>query len=46
LLASHRRRFAGLAGLASSVPTFAVTVGSDPQAIAPAILEAMDHTAL
>jgi len=41
LLASHRRRFASLAGLASSVPTFAVTVGSDPRSIAPAILEAI-----
>jgi hypothetical protein len=46
LLASHRRRFAGLAGLASSVPTFAVTVGSDPQSIAPAILEAVSQSAL
>lgn len=46
LLASHRRRFAGLAGLASSVPTFAVTVGSDPQSIAPAILEAVSLSAL
>lgn len=46
LLASHRRRFAGLAGLASSVPTFAVTVGSDPQSTAPAILDALSQTAL
>lgn len=46
LLASHRRRFASLAGLASSVPTFSVTVGSDPKSIAPAILEAVSQTAL
>jgi hypothetical protein len=46
LLASHSRRFASLAGLASSVPTFTVAVGSDPQAIAPAILEAMGQVAL
>ena len=41
LLTSHRRRFAGLAGLASSVPTFKMTVGSDPHSAAPAILGAL-----
>lgn len=41
LLKSHRRRFASLAGLASSVPTFKVTVGSDPRSVAPAILGAL-----
>jgi len=45
LLASHRRRFASLAGLASSVPTFSVTVGSDPRSTAPAILEALSQAA-
>lgn len=46
LLASHRRRFAGLAGLASSVPTFTVTVGSNPQSTAAAILDAVGQQAL
>lgn len=46
LLASHRRRFASLAGLASSVPTFSVTVGSDPQSTAPAILDAVSQIAV
>lgn len=46
LLDSHRRRFAGLAGLASSVRTFSVTVGSDPKLIAPAILDAMSGVAI
>ncbi|MEP9389181.1 serine kinase [Mesorhizobium sp. KR9-304] len=41
LLKSHQRRFAGLAGLASSAPTFKVTVGSDPRSTAPAILDAL-----
>ena len=44
LLASHRRRFAGLAGLASSAPTFKVTVGSDPHSTAPAILDAIGQS--
>lgn len=44
LLASHRRRFASLAGLASSVPTFMVTVGSDPHSTAPAILDVIGQT--
>jgi len=43
LLASHRRRFAGLAGLASSVPTFKVTVGSEPRSTAEAIIGAMQR---
>lgn len=46
LLATHRRRFASLAGLASSVPTFSVTVGSDPQSIAPAIVKAVGQAAV
>jgi len=41
LLGSHSRRFAGLAGLASSVPTFKITVGSEPRSTAKAIVEAM-----
>jgi hypothetical protein len=42
LLAAHRRRFSGLAALASSGPTFAVTVGSDLRSTAPAILGALN----
>lgn len=45
LLASHRRRFAGLAGLASKTPTFKVTVGSRPQSTAAAIVGALSHFA-
>lgn len=41
LLASHRRRFAGLAGLASKAPTFKVTVGSKPSSTAQAIIGAL-----
>jgi hypothetical protein len=42
LLASHRRRFASLAGLASAAPTFKVIVGSEPRLAASAIIEALD----
>lgn len=45
LLASQQRRFAGLAGLASSVPTFKVTVGSKPETAAEAILDALGQAA-
>lgn len=45
LLASHRRRFAGLAGLASKAPTFKVTVGSKPQSTATAIIGALSQVA-
>ncbi|MCX7304458.1 MAG: serine kinase [Hyphomicrobiales bacterium] len=45
ILASHRRRFAGLAGLASSMPTFKVTVGSEPRSTAEAIVAAMQSVA-
>ncbi|MEW9836345.1 serine kinase, partial [Mesorhizobium marinum] len=41
LLASHRRRFACLAGLASTVPTYRLTVGSEPRSAASAIVEAL-----
>lgn len=45
LLASHRRRFASLAALASALPTFKVTVGSKPQSTAAAILDAVGQRA-
>lgn len=41
LLDLHQRRFAGLAGLASRAPTFKVTVGSEPQSTADAIVSAL-----
>jgi len=45
LLATHQRRFAGLAGLASKAPTFKVTVGSEPQSTAAAIVDALGELA-
>ncbi len=45
LRASPRRRFASLAALASSAPTFKVTVGSKPQSTADAIASAIRQTA-
>lgn len=45
LLASQRRRFAGLAALTMSTPTFKLTVGSEPQSTAPAVMNALGRIA-
>jgi hypothetical protein len=44
LLASHRRRFASLARLASAAPTFKLTVGSEPQSAATATIDALNRS--